>query len=188
MTREVTFTCKGCGARVRTFRFINYRTIPPTVDESDLCSRCKEGEERAMTDRKQLEEAIGFYRHAHWLSNGQNDRLLPLIEAAEAHLASLPKPQWRVRLHRGNTFELYTHETPEAAIANVAAAVGKGTYDKIEIEHPSSVSTETHGERVCAWAEVRDGQVLGFHTIKMRPVEGAEMVELVGYTKAKGAK
>lgn len=39
---EVEFVCEGCGCRVRTYRFINYRTIPPTIDERDLCFDCKE--------------------------------------------------------------------------------------------------------------------------------------------------
>jgi len=35
------FICTGCGVHVTTFRWVNYRTIPPSMDERDLCERCK---------------------------------------------------------------------------------------------------------------------------------------------------
>jgi hypothetical protein len=38
---EVRFVCKDCGASVRTYRWVNYRTIPPSMDTRDLCDRCK---------------------------------------------------------------------------------------------------------------------------------------------------
>jgi len=39
---EVQFICEGCGIHVRTFRWVNYRTIPPSMDERNLCATCKE--------------------------------------------------------------------------------------------------------------------------------------------------
>ncbi len=39
---ESWFICTDCGIRVRTYRFVNYRTIPPSMDERDLCMACKE--------------------------------------------------------------------------------------------------------------------------------------------------
>ena len=68
----------------------------------------------------------------------------------------------------------------------VRAALHSPTLDIICDAAAAHLEMLPLGERVCAWAEVREGLVMGFHTIKMRPVEGAEMVELVGYTKAKG--
>ncbi len=45
---HVEFTCTGCGVHVTTFRWVNYRTIPPSMDERDLCERCKRS--TTMTD------------------------------------------------------------------------------------------------------------------------------------------
>jgi hypothetical protein len=33
--------CVRCGVRVLTYRWTNYRTIPPTRDDRDLCGECK---------------------------------------------------------------------------------------------------------------------------------------------------
>lgn len=43
---EANFTCVGCGVRVRTYRIVNFRTIPPSIDDRDLCDGCKEGKGR----------------------------------------------------------------------------------------------------------------------------------------------
>lgn len=85
-------------------------------------------------DRAKLEEAIAFYRELE--AGGEftgNTRIL--LAAAEAHLASLPKPAWRVRLHRGNTFELYTRDS-YAAVLELLRVPPKVPYDRIEIEKP----------------------------------------------------
>ena len=46
--QEVLFICQGCGLRVRTYRWINYRTWPPSCDERDLCNACKNRGEIVM--------------------------------------------------------------------------------------------------------------------------------------------
>jgi len=47
---ETQFTCTRCGASVVTYRWVSYRTIPPSVDVRDLCEVCKEiGEMRELT-------------------------------------------------------------------------------------------------------------------------------------------
>lgn len=47
----VNFTCTSCGTHVTTYRWINYRTIPPSMDERDLCEACKKSEEGQMNSR-----------------------------------------------------------------------------------------------------------------------------------------
>lgn len=39
--KPVEFTCEGCGVEVITYRWINYRTVPPSRDDRDLCEACK---------------------------------------------------------------------------------------------------------------------------------------------------
>lgn len=48
LTGSVEFTCEGCGIHVLTFRWINYRTFPPSIDLRNLCSTCKEESGRAF--------------------------------------------------------------------------------------------------------------------------------------------
>lgn len=42
MIGPVDFICTGCGMQITTYRWVNYRTIPPSMDERDMCNRCKE--------------------------------------------------------------------------------------------------------------------------------------------------
>jgi hypothetical protein len=39
---EVNFICTGCGVGVRTYRYWNFRTFPPSRDDRDLCNECKQ--------------------------------------------------------------------------------------------------------------------------------------------------
>jgi hypothetical protein len=42
---EVRFVCTGCGQHVRTYRWVSYRTLPPSLDARDLCQACKDIED-----------------------------------------------------------------------------------------------------------------------------------------------
>lgn len=48
---EVRFVCEGCGTAVRTYRWFNLRTIPPSMDNRDLCDRCKKQEKQMIGDK-----------------------------------------------------------------------------------------------------------------------------------------
>lgn len=39
--REYRYACAGCGANVRTFLFVNYRTIPPSIVKPTRCEACR---------------------------------------------------------------------------------------------------------------------------------------------------
>ncbi len=45
------FKCIDCGTHVTTYRIVNYRTIPPSMDERDLCQTCKDKRGRCMTEQ-----------------------------------------------------------------------------------------------------------------------------------------
>ena len=43
-----TFCCEGCGRTVITYRFMHYRTIPASIDNRNLCNKCKEERDMAL--------------------------------------------------------------------------------------------------------------------------------------------
>lgn len=94
-----------------------------------------------MTDRKKLEEAVDWFRSelkagAAWrpdiMKHGNT-----IFEAAEAHLASLPKPMWKVRVWRGVTDAYECHEWAywSEAYTDLGAMMHSGAR-KVEIEVP----------------------------------------------------
>lgn len=46
VSNEYVFQCEGCGCTVRTFVYVNYRTIPPSVVRPTRCYRCESKEKR----------------------------------------------------------------------------------------------------------------------------------------------
>lgn len=93
-----------------------------------------------MTDAKKLREAISFYRCGHFLTNGQNEHLAVILDAAES---TLPKTKmvevWHVEwMHQPPNFPCEYHVTvhkTEAAARDDAKRMR---------EHPTN-----HGQWVC---------------------------------------
>lgn len=46
----VEFICEGCGVSVITYRFLNLRTIPASMDGRNLCQSCKDKADRKKAD------------------------------------------------------------------------------------------------------------------------------------------
>lgn len=88
-----------------------------------------------MTDRKKLEEALveaQSFEKSGWAAGW-----FVIMEAAEAHLASLPKPMWKVRAWKddGAIFGSRSWLTAEEAMSDAMSWLACSCR-KVEIEAP----------------------------------------------------
>lgn len=92
-----------------------------------------------MTDRKKLEAAIDWFRQALKMGGGWRPDFdaagTVVLEAAEAHLASLPKPTWKVLVYSAGPMECREWPTQQEALIDANGYLSRGART-VEIEAP----------------------------------------------------
>lgn len=142
---NVEFICLGCGAQVKDFRWVNYRTIPPSMDTRDLCPDCKKREEKKPMVETRI-NVPGFSLDKNTWGDVPNNETMAAKYFLDIYNDGTPEMKEGMRkILKAMWMRLAMPENPTISDADLGEAVGEWYRTVSPMPAPTDVKVVTQG-------------------------------------------